>query len=68
MKLKNCIKSLRFENGQISQEELATGVKVSRQTINAIENGRFNPSITLALQIAKYFNKKVDDIFSLEVK
>jgi len=68
LKLKNCIKSLRFENGQISQEELATGVKVSRQTINAIENGRFNPSITLALQIAKYFNKKVDDIFSLEVK
>lgn len=66
MKLKNNIKELRFKDDQISQDDLAKALKVSRQTINAIENGRFNPSIVLAIQIAHYFNKNVEEVFSLE--
>jgi len=50
----------------ISQQQLADAVGVSRQTINAIEKGRFVPSTVLALKIARYFNKRVDDIFVLD--
>ena len=50
----------------ISQQQLADALGVSRQTINAIEKGRFVPSTVLALKIARHFNKKVDDIFTLE--
>ena len=51
---------------RISQQQLADAIGVSRQTINAIETGRFVPSTLLALKIAHYFSKSVDDIFSLE--
>jgi len=50
----------------ITQEELANLVNVSRQTINAIELRKYSPSTVLALKIAKVFEKKVDDIFFLE--
>ena len=50
----------------ITQAELAEKVKVSRQTINAIESNKYVPSTTLALKIARVFKKKVDDIFTLE--
>lgn len=50
----------------ITQAELAEKVKVSRQTINAIESNKYVPSTTLALKIAKVFDKKVEDIFTLE--
>ena len=66
MKLKNNLKYIRFEKNQISQEALAKGVNVSRQTINSIENGKFNPSVLLALQISKYLEKKIEEIFFLE--
>ncbi|MBO7280779.1 MAG: helix-turn-helix transcriptional regulator [Bacteroidaceae bacterium] len=60
--------SIRVERAvvDISQQQLADAVGVSRQTINAIEKGRFVPSTVLALKIARYFNKKVDDIFVLD--
>lgn len=60
--------SIRVERAvvDISQQQLADAVGVSRQTINAIEKGRFVPSTVLALKIARYFNKTVDDIFVLE--
>lgn len=60
--------SIRVERAvvDISQQQLADAVGVSRQTINAIEKGRFVPSTVLALKIARYFNKKVDDIFILD--
>lgn len=60
--------SIRVERAivDISQQQLADAVGVSRQTINAIEKGRFVPSTVLALKIARHFNKKVDDIFILE--
>jgi len=63
--LKNNLEKLRKERG-IKQEELAKELKVSRQTISSIENGRYNPSIILAFKIAKYFNKKIEDIFIYE--
>ena len=53
---------LRRERGW-SQEALATHVGVSRQTVNAIEAGRFNPSLPLALRLARLFEKPVEEIF-----
>ncbi len=52
--VKNRLDELRKSKG-ISQEELAAVLEVSRQTIGSLENGRYNPSITLAFKIAKYF-------------
>ncbi len=51
---------------QLTQEELANKVAVSRQTINAIEAGKYVPSTALALKIAKVFNKPLEEIFQLE--
>lgn len=50
----------------ITQEDLANKVGVSRQTINAMEGNKYVPSTVLALKIAKVFNKSVEDIFTLE--
>ena len=51
---------------RMTQQELAEAVDVSRQTINAIESGKFVPSTVLALKIARTFEKQVEEIFSLE--
>jgi putative transcriptional regulator len=60
--------TIRIERAvlDITQEELAKRVKVSRQTINTIEAGKYVPSTVLALKIAKTFNKSVEEIFLLE--
>ena len=50
----------------VSQEKLAESVGVTRQTIIAIERGKYLPSLKLALKIARYFNLRVEDIFQLE--
>ncbi len=63
--LTNKLKLKRLENGDITQEDLAKKIGVSRQTINAIEKGKFNPSVKLALKMAKIFNCSVEDIFKL---
>lgn len=63
--MKNRLEEIRKEKG-IKQEELAFVLEVSRQTIGSLENGRYNPSITLAFKIAKYFNMKIEDIFIYE--
>ena len=63
--MKNRIKVERAEK-DITQQQLADAVNVSRQTIVAIEKGRFLPSTPLALKIAKYFEKPVESIFILE--
>ncbi len=55
-------------NDEMTQKQLAKEVGVSRQTIIAIEKGKFNPSVRLALQIAKYFNTRIEEIFYLEEK
>jgi len=63
--MKNTIKIERAINN-LTQEELATKVSVSRQTINAMEANKYVPSTVLALKIAKVFNKPVEQIFILE--
>ena len=50
----------------ISQEELAKQISVSRQTINAMEKGKYVPSTVLALKLARFFEKTVEDVFVLE--
>lgn len=63
--MKNRIKVLRAEH-DMTQADLASEVEVSRQTINAIEKGKFDPSIRLAFRIARLFNQSVEDIFKEE--
>ncbi len=60
--------TIRVERARhkITQAELAKNIKVSRQTIHAIETGKFVPSTTLALKIAHYFDVRLEDIFQLE--
>lgn len=60
--LKNTIFEERQKKG-VTQEDLATGVGVSRQTIIAIEKGNYTPSVALALALAAYFKKHVEDLF-----
>lgn len=63
--MKNTIKVERAIK-DIPQQDLAVAIGVSRQTINSIESGRYVPSTLLALKIAAYFGKTVNDIFQLE--
>lgn len=63
--MKNRIKVERAEH-DVTQQQLADAVGVSRQTIIAIERGKFLPSTPLALKIARFFGKSVEAIFSLE--
>jgi len=63
--LTNQIRRLRFEAGQMTQEALADKVGVTRQTIIAIEQGGYTPSLTLAMKIALTFNKTVENVFNL---
>ncbi len=65
MKLSNNIRRLRFENNEMSQEELATALGVTRQTIYAIEKGKFIPSALLAMRIARYFGRRVEEVFTI---
>jgi putative transcriptional regulator len=66
MELENCIKQCRVKKGNITQEELAKKIGVSRQTIISIEKGRFVPSTILALKIAAVFKQNVESIFFLK--
>lgn len=63
--MKNTIKVERAIK-DMTQQDLATAIGVSRQTINSIESGKYVPSTVLALKIAAYFGKTVDEIFQLE--
>jgi len=65
MKLGNNIKEFRETRGGISQEALAAVVGVSRQTIISIEKGKYVPNTLLSLKIAKFFDRKVEDVFYL---
>ncbi len=59
----NDIRRLRFANGEMTQAELADRVGVTRQTIIAIEQGRYSPSLEMAFQIALAFKAPLDDVF-----
>lgn len=60
--MKNLVKQLREDRGW-SQSDLADALDVSRQTINAIENGRYDPSLPLAFSIAAVFSRRIEEIF-----
>lgn len=63
--LNNRLEEIRKQRG-IKQEELATALEVSRQTIGSLENGRYNPSILLAFKIARFFGLSIEEIFIYE--
>ena len=66
--LSNKLREMRFLHGEMTQQDLATKVDVSRQTIFSIEKGKFNPSVKLAMLIAEVFQVRVEEIFYLEEK
>ena len=63
--LTNKIRYFRFNNDEMTQEQLAKKVQVTRQTIIAIESGKYTPSLILAMKIAVVFNIKIEDLFCL---
>ncbi len=63
MKLGNNLKVLRVKKGNMTQEALAKAIGVSRQTIISLERGRYMPSTLLALRLARFFNKPLEDVF-----
>ena len=65
--MKNNIKNLRNEKG-ISQQKLAENLGVSRQTINSIEKGRFDPSLKLTIKITRFFKKHLEEVFIMSVR
>lgn len=66
--MKTHLRRVRFERGELSQQDVATLVGVSRQTIVAIEKGDYSPSVKLALQIAARLGVAVEELFELEEK
>ena len=62
--LANHIRKLRFEHQEMTQQALAEAVGVSRQTVVAIEKGKYSPSLEVAFKIAQLFNKTVDEVFT----
>lgn len=65
-KIKNNIRKLRFESGEMTQEELAERAKCTRQTIIALEQEKYVPSLALAFRIARVFNVSLDDVFEYQ--
>lgn len=59
----NDVRTLRFMAGELTQQELADKVGVSRQTIVAIEKNKYNPSLELAFRIAEVFEKPLEEVF-----
>jgi putative transcriptional regulator len=63
--MRNDIRTLRTTGG-LSQQELAQAMDVSRQTINSIEKERYTPSLPLAIALARFFGKTVEDVFHVD--
>ena len=62
-KITNSIRALRFTQGEMTQVQLAQRIGVTRQTIIAIEQGRYSPSLEMAFQIAQVFRVALDEVF-----
>jgi len=67
-KVTNRIRALRFATGEMTQAELADRIGVTRQTVIAIEQERYSPSLEMAFQIARVFGVGLDDIFSYDTE
>ena len=59
----NEIRRLRFEHGEMTQQELAQKIGVTRQTVNAIEQGKYSPSLEAAFRIAQVFGRPLESVF-----
>lgn len=66
--IENNIRRLRFDDGEITQQQLADEVGVSRQTIVAIEKGNYSPSLELAFRIANRFGKQIEEVFTFKIE
>ena len=67
-KVRNEIRRLRFASGEMTQAELAERIGVTRQTVIAIEQGRYSPSLEMAFQIARVFGVPLDEVFQYPVQ
>ena len=65
-KLTNKIRRLRFDHGEMTQQQLAERVGVTRQTIIALEAGKYTPSLTLAIKISRTFGATVEEVFQYD--
>jgi putative transcriptional regulator len=63
--IKNCIRRLRFERGEMTQDQLAKMTGVTRHTIMALEAGKYLPSLLLAFRIAQAFGVRLEDVFEI---
>jgi putative transcriptional regulator len=63
-RIENCIRKLRFEHNEMTQQDLAEKVGVTRQTVNAIELGKYSPSLEVAFKIARVFGKPLEEVFT----
>ena len=61
--IRNEIRTLRFHHGEMTQQQLAEKVGVTRQTVNAIEGGKYSPSLEVAFRIAHVFGRPLEDVF-----
>lgn len=66
--IENNIRALRFAHKEMTQQTLAERIGVSRQTVNAIEGGKYSPSLEVAFQIAQVFEKPVEEVFVCRLK
>ncbi len=64
----NNIRKLRFEHNEMTQQELAKITGVTRQTIAAIENGKYSPSLELAFLIAHAFGTSIEEVFTCQIR
>ena len=64
--IRNCIRKLRAEQGEMSQLELARQIGVTRQTVNAIELEKYSPSLEVAFRIAAIFDKPLEEVFQYQ--
>jgi putative transcriptional regulator len=65
-RVRNTIRTLRFNNGEMTQQQLADSVGLTRQTIIAIEQGRYSPSLEVAFKIARVFGVPLEQVFQYE--
>ncbi len=61
--IRNEIRRLRFEHGEMTQQQLAEKIKLTRQTVNAIEQGKYSPSLEAAFRISAVFGKPLESVF-----
>ena len=65
-RITNSIRALRFAHGEMTQAQLAERIGVTRQTIIAIEQGRYDPSLPLAIKMARFFGLAVEEVFHVD--